>query len=267
MRERLIVKPGKPANLAKRDARDDLGLDNKDEAKELLDELIEELALLQNRLWAESERSLLLVLQGLDASGKDGTIRSVFTGVNPQGCRVVSFKAPSSNERAHDYLWRIHDVCPARGRIGIFNRSHYEDVVAVRVRKLAPKSVWSKRPGHINEFERMLSDEGTTIVKVYLHLSKEEQRERLQERVDNPEKRWKFRAGDLDDRALWDDYMKAFEETITETSTNWAPWYVVPTDRNWVRNVGVASLLVETLRELDPQIPDPEKGIAGTIVS
>ncbi|MGI9659202.1 MAG: polyphosphate kinase 2 family protein [Gaiellaceae bacterium] len=266
MRERLIVKPGKPANLAKRDARDGLGLEGKDEGKELLGELIEELALLQNRLWAEGERSLLLVLQGLDASGKDGTIRSVFTGVNPQGCQVVSFKAPSSNERAHDYLWRVHDVCPARGRIGIFNRSHYEDVVAVRVRELAPKRVWSKRPGHINDFERMLTDEGTTIVKVYLHLSNEEQRERLQERVDNPEKRWKFRAGDLDDRALWGDYMKAFEETITETSTKWAPWYVVPTDRNWVRNVAVASLLVETLRELDPKIPDPEEGIAGTVV-
>ena len=267
MRDRLIVKPGKSANLAKRDPRDGLGLDGKDEAKELLDELIDELAILQTRLWADGERSLLLVLQGLDASGKDGTIRSVFTGVNPQGCQVVSFKAPTSKERAHDYLWRIHDVCPARGRIGIFNRSHYEDVVTVPVRKLAPKKVWSKRPDHINKFERRLTDEGTTIVKVYLHLSNEEQRERLQERVDNPEKRWKFRAGDLDDRALWDDYMEAFEETITETSTEWAPWYVVPTDRNWVRNVAVASLLVETLRELDPKIPDPEEGIAGTVVA
>ena len=267
MRKRLIVTPGKSANLAKRDARDGLGLEGKGEAKELLDELIDELALLQNRLWAEGERSLLLVLQGLDASGKDGTIRSVFTGVNPQGCQVVSFKAPTSNERAHDYLWRVHEVCPARGRIGIFNRSHYEDVIAVRVREIAPKSVWSKRPHHINGFERMLTDEGTTIVKVFLHLSNEEQRERLQERVDNPEKRWKFRKGDLDDRALWDDYTKAFEDTITETSTEWAPWYVVPTDRNWVRNVAVASLLVETLRELDPQIPDPQEGIAGTVVA
>ena len=266
MRDRLIVTPGKAAKLAERDPRDDLGLEGKDESKELLEELVDELSLLQNRLWAEGERSILLVLQGLDASGKDGTIRSVFTGVNPQGCHVVSFKAPSSNERAHDFLWRIHDKCPGRGRIGIFNRSHYEDVVTVRVRELAPKSVWSKRPRHINEFERMLTDEGTTLIKVYLHLSKEEQRERLQERVDNPEKRWKFRAGDLDDRALWDDYMEAFEETLTETSTKWAPWYVVPTDRNWVRNVAVASLLVETLRELDPKIPDPEEGIEGTLV-
>ena len=266
MRNRLVVKPGRPAGLLKRDTRDGLGLESKDEARELLDELIEELALLQNHLWAEGERSLLLVLQGLNASGKDGAIRNVFTGVNPQGCQVVSFRAPSSNERAHDYLRRVHDACPARGRIGIFNRSHYEDVIAVRVRGLAPKRVWSKRPGHINAFERMLTDEGTTIVKVYLHLSKEEQRERLQERVDDPEKHWKFRADDLHDRALWDSYMEAFEETISETSTSWAPWYVVPTDRKWVRNVAVASLLVETLRELDPKIPDPEEGIAGTVV-
>ena len=209
---------------------------------------------------------MLLVLQGLDASGKDGTIRSVFTGINPQGFRVVSFKAPSSRERAHDYLWRIHNALLRRGQIGIFNRSHYEDIVTVRVRELAPRSVWRRRPGHVNEFERLLSEEGTTIVKVYLHLSKEEQRERLQERVDSPEKRWKFREDDLDNRRLWADYMEAFEDTITETSTEWAPWYVVPTDRNWVRNVAVASLLVETLRELDPQIPEPAKGIAGTIV-
>lgn len=222
--------------------------------------------ILQNHLWAEAWRSVLLVLQGLDASGKDGTIRSVFTGINPQGCKVVSFKAPSSRERAHDHLWRIHKALPARGQIGIFNRSHYEDIVTVRVRELAPKSVWKRRPAQVNEFERMLIAEGTTIVKVYLHLSNEEQRERLQERVDNPEKRWKFQADDLGNRALWDDYMEAFEDATSETSTEWAPWYVLPTDRNWVRNVAVASLLVETLRELDPQIPDPAEGIEGTVV-
>lgn len=266
MLERLIVKPGESAQLARRDARDNLGLKNKDEAKDLLGELVDELAVLQNRLWAEAARSVLLVLQGLDASGKDGTIRSVFTGINPQGCRVVSFKAPSSRERAHDYLWRVHQVCPSRGQIGIFNRSHYEDVVTVRVRNLAPREVWQRRPKHINNFERLLTDEGTTIIKVYLHLSRDEQRSRLQERVDNPEKRWKFRAGDLDDRAHWDDYMQAFEETLTETSTEWAPWYVVPTDRNWVRNVAVASLLVETLRGLDPKLPPPAENIEGTVV-
>ena len=167
-----------------------------------------------------------------------------------QGCFL---QAPSALERSHDYLWRVHMACPARGQIGIFNRSHYEDVVTVRVRGLAPEKVWRRRAQHINDFERRLTDEGTTIIKVYLHLSRDEQRERLQERVDNPEKRWKFREGDLDDRALWDDYMATFEETLTETSTDWAPWHVVPTDRNWVRNVAVASLIVETLRDLDPK--------------
>jgi PPK2 family polyphosphate:nucleotide phosphotransferase len=266
MRKRLIITPGKPARLQSRDARDGLGLEDKSEGKELLVELVEEMALLQNRLWAESKRSVLLILQGLDASGKDGTIRSVFSGINPQGCKVVSFKAPSTFERSHDYLWRVHAACPGRGQIGIFNRSHYEDVVTVRVRGLAPEEVWRRRAQHINDFERLLTDEGTTIVKVYLHLSRDEQRERLQERVDNPEKRWKFREGDLEDRALWGDYMEAFEETLTETSTEWAPWHIVPTDRNWVRNVAVASLLVETLRDLDPKVPDPAENIAGTVV-
>ena len=252
--------------LDERDPRDGLGLDGKRQAKDRLDDLIAELALLQNRLYAEGRRSILLVLQGLDASGKDGTIRSVFTGVNPQGCRVVSFKAPTSNERAHDYLWRIHSACPRRGEIGIFNRSHYEDVVTVGVRQLAPEPVWRKRLAHINDFERLLTDEGTTLIKVYLHLSREEQRERLQERVDNPEKRWKFRAGDLEDRARWSDFRRVFEETLTKTSTEWAPWYMVPADRNWVRNVAVASLLVETLRRLDPKLPKPEEGIEGTVV-
>jgi len=265
MRERLMITPGEPARLQNRDARDGLGLEDKSEGKELLEELVEEMAVLQNRLWAESQRSVLLVLQGLDASGKDGTIRSVFSGINPQGCKVVSFKAPSALERSHDYLWRVHRACPARGQIGIFNRSHYEDAVTVRVRGLAPEKVWRRRAQHINDFERRLTDEGTTIIKVYLHLSRDEQRERLQERVDNPEKRWKFREGDLDDRALWDDYMAAFEETLTETSTDWAPWHVVPTDRNWVRNVAVASLIVETLRDLDPKVPDPAENIAGTV--
>src|SRR5262249_32324741 len=157
------------------------------------------------RLYAEATRSVILVLQGMDASGKDGTIRSVMTGVNPQGCRVVSFKAPTTTELAHDYLWRVHAVCPTRGEIGIFNRSHYEDIVAVRVRKLAERHIWQRRYEHLRAFERMLTDEGTTLVKVFLHLSKDEQRVRLQERIDDPEKRWKFRAGDLDDRKLWDD--------------------------------------------------------------
>jgi PPK2 family polyphosphate:nucleotide phosphotransferase len=195
---KVRVEPGKKAAIAERDPRDTLGLKDKDEGKQRLTELHERLDRLHTRLFAESRRSVLLVLQGLDASGKDGVIRSVFQGINPLGCRIVSFKAPTSTELAHDYLWRIHAVLPARGEIGIFNRSHYEDVVTVRMLELAPGEVWSRRPGHINEFERLLTDEGTTIVKVFLNVSREEQAKRFQERIDDPEKRWKFRKADLE---------------------------------------------------------------------
>ena len=204
----------------------------------------------------------MLILQGLDASGKDGTIKSVLAGVNPQGCRIVSFKEPSPAELAHDYLWRIHSACPERGEIGIFNRSQYEDVVTVRVRGLAPGEVWRRRPHHIREFERLLVDEGTTVVKVFLHLSRDEQGKRLRERIANPEKAWKFRRGDLDDRARWDDFMRAYDDVIGETSTEWAPWYVVPADHNWVRNVFVARIVVDALRRIDPQLPLPEPGLS-----
>ena len=175
----------------------------------------------------------------MDASGKDGTIRRVFTGVNPQGCRVVSFREPTATELAHDFLWRVHAACPARGEIAIFNRSHYEDVVAVRVRGLAPVHVWKRRYEHIRDFERLLADEGTAVVKVVLHISREEQRRRLLERLEDPEKRWKFQPGDLDDRRRWDDFSSAYEDAIRETSTEWAPWYVAPADHNWVRNLAV----------------------------
>jgi len=262
MFDALRVDPGKHARLADRDPRDALGLD-KDAARDRLDKLHEKLSLLHNRLFAEGKRSLLLVLQGLDAAGKDGVIRSVFTGVNPQGCRVVSFRAPSSTELAHDYLWRVREALPARGEICIFNRSHYEDVVAVRMLELAPEHVWKRRPEHIREFERQLADEGTTIVKVFLNVSKDEQRVRLQERVDDPEKRWKFKLADLKVREQFDQYVAAWDDAITETSTDWAPWYVVPADRNWVKAVAVAELLVATLAKLDPQLPDAEPGVAG----
>ena len=209
---------------------------------------------------------MLLVLQGLDAAGKDGVIRSVFSGLSPQGCRVVSFKAPTSTELAHDYLWRIQAALPTRGEIGIFNRSHYEDVVTVRVNGLAPDKVWRRRPGHIREWERMLVDEGTSLVKVFLNVSKEEQRKRFQERIDDPEKRWKFRREDLEVRARLDEYLAAYEEVLAETSTPWAPWYVVPADRNWVKAYAVAKLLVEELERLDPQLPEPEPGIEGLVI-
>jgi PPK2 family polyphosphate:nucleotide phosphotransferase len=258
MIEDLIVRPGEAANLGGRDPGTTLGLPGKKEAKELLSELLAELSDYQTRLWAEDRRSVLLILQGLDASGKDGAIRKVFTGVNPQGCRVVAFKAPTGTELEHDFLWRIHANCPARGEIGIFNRSQYEDVVTVGVMELAPEEVWRPRLGHIREFERTLVDEGTTIVKCYLHISKEEQKGRLEARLANPEKRWKFNPGDLEARRRWDRFIAAYEETLTATSTEVAPWYVIPADRKWVRNVAVATLLVETLRRLDPRFPEPQ---------
>jgi PPK2 family polyphosphate:nucleotide phosphotransferase len=258
----LRVEPGSDPELRSRKPGDRAGLSGKADARKELAGLVDELALLHNRLYAEGTRSLLLILQGLDASGKDGTIRSVLTGVNPQGCRIVSFKQPSATELAHDYLWRVHQVTPLRGEIGIFNRSQYEDVVAVRVHGLAPKSVWKRRARHIREFERMLSDEGTTLVKVFLNVSRDEQRRRLQERLVDPEKTWKFRRSDLDDRARWDEFIKAYDDVIGETSTEWAPWHVVPADHNWVRNLLVARIVVETLRRMDPQLPEPESSLA-----
>jgi PPK2 family polyphosphate:nucleotide phosphotransferase len=258
----LRVQPGTSAGLAGRDPGSRLGLRDKQAGLERLAELVTRLGLLHNRLWAESQRALLLVLQGLDASGKDGTIRRVLTGVNPQGCRIVAFKQPTATELAHDFLWRVHAACPARGEIGIFNRSHYEDAVTTRVRDLVPKSVWKRRPHDLREFERLLTDEGTHVVKAFLHVSNDEQRKRLQERLEDPEKAWKFRREDLDDRARWGDYMDAYEDVITATSTDWAPWYVVPADHNWVRNVAVAELLVHALEELDPRFPPPDPALA-----
>ena len=263
----MRVEPGSSPDLGKRDPSvRPAGMD-KQQGSARLAELVERLGVLHTRLAAEATRAVLLVLQGVDASGKDGTIRSVLTGVNPQGCRIVSFKVPTAPELAHDYLWRVHAVCPARGELGIFNRSHYEDVIAVRVRELAPEAVWRRRYEHIRAFERLLTDEGTTIVKVCLHVSKDEQRERLQERLDDAEKRWKFRLGDLDDRLRWDAFAEAYEEAIEETSTESAPWHVVPADRNWVRNLAVAELLVETFERLDPKLPEPDPELEGIQVT
>lgn len=261
----LRVEPGEPARLVERDTADTLGL-HKAEALRRTERLRERIDELQYLLHAEARRSVLLVLQGLDASGKDGVIRSVFDGVNPQGVRVTSFKAPVGRELQHDYLWRIHAVLPPRGTIGVFNRSHYEDVVTVRVLGLAPEEVWSRRTGHIREFERLLVDEGTSIVKVFLHVSRDEQRARLQERIDDPRKRWKFRSGDLDVRARFDDFLAGYDDALTETSTEWAPWHVVPADRNWVKAYATAALVCETLERLDPQLPEPEQGMEGLIV-
>jgi len=266
MIDRITVTPGSKPHLARRDAGDHLGLEGKEQAGARLDELRAKLEKLQQRLYAEGRHSVLLVLQGLDASGKDGVIRTVFEGVNPQSCRVASFKAPTSTELQHDYLWRVHAVLPARGEIGIFNRSHYEDVVAVRMLELVPEKVWRRRPGHIVDWERLLVDEGMTIVKVFLNVSKEEQRVRLQERIDDPEKRWKFRKRDLDVRARFAEYLAAYEDVIEQTSSEHAPWYVVPADRNWVKATAVAELLVAALERIDPQLPEPEEGLDGLVI-
>jgi PPK2 family polyphosphate:nucleotide phosphotransferase len=265
--DELRVRPGDAPSLDRRDPGARLGAGSKPEGLERLAKLVGRLGVLHNRLYAEARRSVLLVLQGMDAAGKDGVIRTVFTGVNPQGCRVEAFKAPTADELAHDFLWRVHARCPSRGEIGIFNRSHYEDVVAVRVRKLADEHVWSKRPAHIVAFERLLHDEGTSVVKVFLHESRDEQRKRLQDRIDDPEKRWKFRLGDLDDREKWDDFQQAYEDVIRETSTERAPWYVVPADHNWSRNLCVAEILVDALDRLAPAVPAVEPGTPGLTVS
>jgi PPK2 family polyphosphate:nucleotide phosphotransferase len=257
----LVVQPGKAPKLADRSTNAKLGLTGKTAGRAELARLHPYLFELQSRLYAEGTRSLLVVLQAMDAGGKDGTIRSVFSGVNPQGVRVTSYKAPAGRETMQDYLWRTHANAPGHGEIGIFNRSHYEEVLVVRVHELVPETRWRPRFRHIREFERELSDEGTTIVKFFLHISPDEQRQRLQSRLDTASKNWKFRAGDLDDRKLWPRFMEAYEEAIEETSTEWAPWYVVPADRNWVRNVAVSTVLVETLEAMDPRYPPPEPGI------
>ncbi len=212
---------------------------------------------LQRVLWAEGKHSLLIVLQAMDAGGKDGTIRHVFRGVNPQGCQVTSFKVPTKEELSHDYLWRIHKATPRRGYMGIFNRSHYEDVLVVRVHDLVPPEIWKQRYEQINHFEKLLADTGTTILKFFLHISKEEQKERFQARLDDPSKNWKFSMGDVEERGHWDDYMLAFEEALSRCSTPWAPWYVIPANRKWYRNVAVSNIIIETLEGLGMQYPPP----------
>jgi PPK2 family polyphosphate:nucleotide phosphotransferase len=264
--EGLKVEPGTAAGLGGRSPASRLGLRDKTRGQALNLELFQRLDDLHNRLWAEARRSVVLVLQGMDAAGKDGTIRRVLTGLNPQGCQVVNFKVPTDVDLTHDYLWRIHRALPARGLLGVMNRSHYEDVVAARVSGVVDHERCEQRFRHIREFERMLVDEGTTVVKVFLHISNEEQRARLQARIDDPQKNWKFRHADLEVRAQWDIYQKRYEEAITATSTEWSPWYVVPGDHKWVRDVAVAQLLVAVLERLDPQIPDPELGLEGLVV-
>ena len=221
---------------------------------------------LQERLYAENRQGLLVVLQAMDTGGKDGTIKHVFGGVNPQGCRVSSFKAPNPEEANHDFLWRYHKSAPARGRIGIFNRSHYEDVLVVRVKGLVEEDVWRERYALINEFERNLTRNGITVLKFFLHISKDEQKRRLEARLARPDKRWKFSKNDIKERAFWDDYQGAFEDAINACSTGHAPWYVVPANKKWYRNLVVARTVADTLKAMDPRFPPAEQGLENVTI-
>lgn len=258
------VAPGATVDLRSHDPRDTGDFDGgKDEGQEAHDALCSRLEALQDLLYADGRHKLLVVLQAMDTGGKDGTIRHVFRHTNPQGVHVAGFKRPTEEELAHDYLWRVHHHTPASGHISIFNRSHYEDVLVVRVHDLVPEERWRRRYDHINAWEQQLVDEGTTVRKFFLHISKEEQAERLQSRIDTPEKQWKFEKGDLAEREHWADYQAAYEEVLGRTSTESAPWYVIPADRKWFRNLAVSQVLVDTLESLDLRYPEPEEGLAG----
>ena len=255
---KFMVKPGKPFKLADHDPRSSGGLKDKDATKEQTAKDAVAIDALQDRLYAEDKRALLVVLQGIDCAGKDGTVRAVFNTCGPIGVRNNPFKAPTPLELAHDYLWRVHNVCPQKGFIGIFNRSHYEDVLVVKVRNFASPEAIERRYDEINRFEEHLTQNGTTILKFMLNISKDEQAERLRERVSNPSKRWKFNPGDLEDRALWDDYMAAYEIALARCSTEHAPWYVIPANRNWVRNAIISRIVRDTLEAMNPQYPEPK---------
>jgi PPK2 family polyphosphate:nucleotide phosphotransferase len=248
----LLIEPGKKARLRKRDSADTLGID---EAGSDTAPHIEELCHLQDLLYADKRYALLVVLQALDAGGKDGTIRHIFSGVNPQGCQVTPFKGPTPEELDHDFLWRAHRAVPGRGFIGIFNRSHYEDVLVARVHNLVPKSIWSERYDQINEFEKQLDENGVRILKFYLHISKDEQRRRFQERLDDAKKNWKLSAADFREREHWDEYMEAYEDALTKCSTKHAPWYAIPSDHKWFRNFAIGAIVNAALKGMKLRYP------------
>jgi PPK2 family polyphosphate:nucleotide phosphotransferase len=260
--EKLKVPLGRKISLNDIDPGETHGL-TKEEAAAALAKHLERLSVLQYVLYAEGRRAVLAVLQGIDAAGKDGTIRRVMTGLNPQGVRVTPFKVPEGAERRHDYLWRIHRAMPEYGQIGIFNRSHYEDVLVVRVHGLVPKSVWSKRYRQINDFERMLSENGVTIVKFLLYISKDEQATRFQKRLDDKKKHWKFSPSDLKEREFWDAYIEAYDEVLEKCNTEYAPWYVIPANSKWFRNLAVAQILVETMEEMKLRFPKAAADLSG----
>jgi PPK2 family polyphosphate:nucleotide phosphotransferase len=258
MRDRFLIKPGARTQLGERDAADASAFPDRKAAEEQSAKDGAVVNAWQDKLYAEGKRALLVVLQGTDTAGKDGTIRHVFNQTGPLGVSVTSFRAPSELELAHDFLWRAHLACPRRGCIGIFNRSYYEDVLIGRVRQLAPQKAIEQRYEQINGFEKTLVENGTTILKFMLHISKEEQRERLQDRLDKADSRWKFNPGDLEDRKLWDDYQEAYAVMLEKCSTEWAPWYLIPADRKWARNAAVAAIVRETLEAMAPQYPKPD---------
>jgi PPK2 family polyphosphate:nucleotide phosphotransferase len=254
MPQPLTVPPGNGIRLGDFDPDFREGL-SREEAEAETRRHCEKLDELAYRLYAEARRAVIIVLQGIDTSGKDGTIRMLASGISPQCLDVRSFKAPSALELSHDFLWRVHAAVPPHGRIGVFNRSHYEDVVVVRVRKLVPKDVWKERFAQINAFEKLLDGGNLTFVKCFLHISRKEQRQRLEERLRDPKKQWKLGPSDLEDRRLWDDFQKAYEDALTQCNTECAPWHIVPADKKWYRNLVVARLLRRTLERLDPQFP------------
>ena len=257
---KLIVPPDKKINLEKYDPADTLGYDNDKKTEAKLDKQLKRLDELQDLFYAEKKRALLIVLQGMDAAGKDGTVRHVMSGVSPQGCSVKSFKVPNSEELAHDFLWRIHKAVPEKGMFGIFNRSHYEDVLVVRVHKLVPKDVWKARYDQINRFEKNLAENDVKLLKFFLHISREEQEKRFQERLNDPRKKWKFSKADAAERKRWDDYVTAYEAVLSRCSTEYAPWFIIPSDHKWFRNLAISRIIVETLEEFDMHYPKSPQG-------
>jgi len=260
--KKFKVEPGSKVKLSDIDADNKGNHEDKTSAQGELEKYSHRLGELQCLLYAENKRSLLIILQAMDAGGKDGTINHVLAAMNPQGCSVSGFKAPSTEELAHDYLWRIHKATPAKGHVAVFNRSHYEDVLVVRVHNLVPKEVWSKRYDEINNFEKQLADNGTHILKFYLHIGKEEQLARFKQRLDDPNRQWKISESDYAEREYWDEYQKAVEDAISKCSTKQAPWYVIPSNRKWFRNLAVSQILVDTLESLNMKFPAPTVNIA-----
>ena len=260
--QKLMVKPGSKAKLADWDADYTAQFKHKEQTKSLLDKNLERLAELQYLLYAENKHAVLVVLQAMDAGGKDGTIRTVMGPMNPQSCKVTAFKGPSEEELAHDFLWRVHRFVPRKGEVRIFNRSHYEDVLIVRVHNLVPKSLWSARYEQINNFEKMLVENDIHVIKLFLHISREEQRNRLKERLDDPTKHWKADPADFKEREYWDEYTQAYDDILTRCSTEYAPWYVIPANKKWFRNLAIAEIMVDQLSRLKMKFPEPRYDIS-----